>query len=261
MKGTLASIDITPGEHKVIWHVFGMELHGDTIISTLIAGAIILLLGFLMRRRLSVRKPGKIQLFFETITDQVEKQVEDTVGIRTAPWAVPLAFALFLFIVLSNWLALIPTKEYVPPPASDPNLTYALALLVIITMHVVGIKKNGLKYYAHLFEKPRVLAPLRIVEELVKPVTLSLRLFGNIFAGTIMIALIAALPAFVLWVPDVLWRLFDAFIGLIQGFIFGLLTVVYLSSIKPHENHDSDHADDGSTDAHDAREPLQEVHS
>lgn len=265
----LASIHITPGEHKIIWHAFGLTFHGDTIIATLVAGALILLLGIFMRRRLSVRKPGKVQLFFEMVTDQVEKQVEDSIGIRTAPWAVPLAFSLFLFILFANWLALIPTKEYVPPPAADPNLTYALALLVIITMHIVGVKKNGAKYYAHIFEKPRVLAPLRIVEEVIKPVTLSLRLFGNIFAGTIMLALIAALPAFILWAPEVIWKLFDAFIGLIQAFIFGLLTVLYLSSIKPHGAHGSDHADDHDTDrAPDpasetrlAREPLQEVHS
>jgi F-type H+-transporting ATPase subunit a len=255
---TLASIHITPGEHKIIWHIGGLSLHGDTIISTVIAGAILLLLGFYMRSRLSVRKPGKVQLFFELVTDQVEKQVEDSMGIRTAPWAVPLAFSLFLFILIANWLALIPTKEYVPPPASDPNLTYALALLGIITMHVAGVRKNGAKYYAHLFEKPRVLAPLRIVEEVIKPVTLSLRLFGNIFAGTIMLALIAALPAFILWLPEVVWKLFDAFIGLIQAFIFGLLTVLYLSSIKPHEEHGEDHE---PAESHDAREPLQEVHA
>jgi F-type H+-transporting ATPase subunit a len=266
----LATINITPGEHKIVWHAFGMTFYGDTIIATLIAGAIIVLLGFFMRSRLSVRKPGKVQLFFETITDQVEKQVEDSMGIKTAPWVVPLAFSLFLFILIANWLALIPTKEFVPPPASDPNLTYALALLVIVTMHVAGIRKNGAKYYAHIFEKPRVLAPLRIIEEIIKPVTLSLRLFGNIFAGTIMLALIAALPAAILWAPEVLWKLFDAFIGLIQAFIFGLLTILYLSSIKPHDEHDAEHQGGGHGESggheeaaasREAREPLQEVHS
>ena len=270
MTHTLASIHITPGEHKIVWHVFGLTLHGDTIISTVIAGVLILVLGFYMRSRLNIRKPGKVQLFFETVTDQVEKQVEDSMGIKTAPWVVPLAFSLFLFILFANWLALIPTKEYVPPPASDPNLTYALALLVIISMHVAGVRKNGAKYYAHIFDKPRVLAPLRIVEEIIKPVTLSLRLFGNIFAGTIMLALIAALPAFILWAPEVLWKLFDAFIGLIQAFIFGLLTVLYLSSIKPHDEHHAEHEGGGHGESsgreeaaasREAREPLQEVHS
>jgi F-type H+-transporting ATPase subunit a len=152
---------------------------------------------------------------------------------------VPFAMALFLFILISNWISIIPTghhPEYAPPPASDVNLTYALAVLVIGTMHVVGIRKRGVRgYYGHLFRKPWALIPLNLVEELIKPVTLALRLFGNIFAGTIMVALIAAMPAFILWLPDIIWKLFDMFIGLIQAFIFGLLTVLYLSSIKPVE--------------------------
>lgn len=233
-----AAINITPGEH-IEWHIAGLTFNGDTITATLIAGAIVLGLGLLVARRSSTRKPTKLQLAFETVTEQVEAQVEDSMGVRTAPWVVPFAFALFVFILIANWLALIPTghhPEYAPPPASDVNLTYALALLVIVTMHVTGIRKRGLRgYYGHLFRKPRILIPLNILEELIKPVTLSLRLFGNIFAGTIMLALFAAMPAFILWLPNILWRLFDMFIGLIQAFIFALLTVLYMSSIRPHE--------------------------
>ena len=247
----LAKIDIEPGHHKIVWHIGGVLLHGDTIIATLIAGALVIGLGLLVTRRASVRKPTKLQLFYETVTDQVEKQVEDAMGIRFGPFVVPLAFALFLFILFANWIAIIPTSEYVPPPASDPNLTYALAFLVIVMMHVVGVRKNGLRYYAHIFEKPRVLTPLRIIEELIKPFTLALRLFGNIFAGVIMLAIIAAMPAFILWLPEVAWKLFDAFIGLIQAFIFGLLTVLYMASIAPHGNADHDApADAAEHDAH-----------
>jgi F-type H+-transporting ATPase subunit a len=232
------AININPGEH-INWHVFGLTLNGDTITGTLVAGAILVFLGVLLRRNVSAENPTKVQLFFETLTQQVEKQVEDSMGIKTAPFVVPLAMALFLFILIANWIAIIPTghhPEYAPPPASDVNLTYALALLVIGTMHVVGVRKKGLRgFYGHLFRKPYVLIPLNILEEVIKPVTLSLRLFGNIFAGTIMVALIAALPAFVLWAPDIIWKLFDAFIGLIQAFIFGLLTILYMSSVKPAE--------------------------
>jgi F-type H+-transporting ATPase subunit a len=232
------AININPGEH-IHWHVFGVTLNGDTITATLIAGAIILLIGFLIRRKASYRNPTKLQLAFETVTEQVEKQVDDSMGIKTAPFVVPLAMALFLFILIANWLAIIPTghhPEYAPPPASDVNLTYALALLVIGTMHVVGIRKKGLRgYYGHLFRKPYALVPLNIIEEVMKPITLALRLFGNIFAGTIMVALIAAMPAFILWAPEILWKLFDALIGLIQAFIFGLLTVLYFSSVAPAE--------------------------
>lgn len=235
------AIDIEPGIHHQ-WKIAGVTFNGDTIVATLVAGLIILLLGYLVRRKASAEKPTRTQAAFEMITEQVEDQVEGSMGIKTAPFVVPMAMALFLFILIANWLAVIPTDykhgkpDFAPPPASDVNLTYALALTVILTMHVAGVRKRGWKgYYGHLFRKPRILIPLNILEEVIKPLTLSLRLFGNIFAGTIMVALIAALPVYVLWAPNIVWKLFDMFIGLIQAFIFGLLTIIYMSSLKPHE--------------------------
>ncbi len=236
------AIEIQPGHHQIVWHVGGLTFHGDTIIATVIAGAIVIGLGLYIRFTVSVERPNRAQLAYEAVTEQAEKEVDSAMGLEVAPFVVPLGFSLFLFILIANWLALIPTKEYVPPPASDPNLTYALAFFVIVTMHVVGVKKNGArKYYQHIWEKPRVLAPLRLLEEIIKPFTLALRLFGNIFAGVIMLALIAAMPAFILWAPEVLWKLFDAFIGLIQAFIFALLTVLYMSSFVPHEQTEGAH--------------------
>jgi F-type H+-transporting ATPase subunit a len=236
----VAAINVTVGEH-LEWHVFGVTLHGDTIISTLVAGAIVVGLGLYVRARVNVRQPGKAQLFFETVTSQVEQQVEDTMGIKTAPFVVPLAMALFLFILIANWLSILPvihygTHDVLPPPASDVNLTYALALLVIVLMHVTGIRKKGLRgYYHHLVTPSVAMLPINIIEELVRPVTLALRLFGNIFSGTIMVSLIALFPAYILWAPDVIWKLFDMFIGLIQAFIFALLTILYFSSVRPDE--------------------------
>jgi F-type H+-transporting ATPase subunit a len=236
--GSAQAITVKVGEHHV-WHVFGVSLNGDTISATLIAGAIILLLGYLLRRSASEKKPGKLQLFFETVTREVEQQVDSTMGIQTAPFVVPLAMALFLFILIANWLALIPSPgepEYLIPPASDVNLTYALALFVIITMHVTGVRKRGFKgYYHHMLSPTPFMLPINIIEELAKPLTLALRLFGNIFSGVIMVSLIALFPAYILWAPNVIWKLFDAFIGLIQAFIFGLLTIIYFSSVKPAE--------------------------
>jgi F-type H+-transporting ATPase subunit a len=238
MSSHVEAITVKVGEHHT-WHIFGIALNGDTITSTLVAGAIIVIMGVLLRRNLSVTQPTRLQLFFEAVTQQVEDQVESTMGIRTAPFVVPLAMGLFLFILIANWLAIIPTPgdpEYMPPPASDVNLTYALALLVIVTMHVTGIRKRGFKnYYHHLFTPHWAMFPINLIEEIAKPLTLALRLFGNIFSGVIMVSLIALFPAYILWAPDVLWKLFDALIGLIQAFIFGLLTVLYFSSVKPVE--------------------------
>lgn len=233
------ALDVEVGEH-VVWHVFGVAWNVDTILGTLVAGAIIIGLGLAMRSRVSARKPGGIQLFFETVTGAIERQVEDTMGIRTAPFVVPLATTLFLFILIANWLAIIPTghnPEYMPPPASDVNLTYALALLVIGWMHVTGVRKRGFRgYYHHLVTPHWIMFPINLVEEIARPLTLALRLFGNIFSGVIMVSLIALFPAYILWAPDIIWKLFDMFIGLIQAFIFALLTILYFSSVKPAED-------------------------
>jgi F-type H+-transporting ATPase subunit a len=232
------ALDIEVGGH-IQWNVFGLTWNVDTILGTLIAGAIVIGLGLYVRAHLSTTKPTGAQLFLETVTTQIEEQVESTMGVRTAPFVVPMAMALFLFILIANWLAIVPTghhPEYVPPPASDVNLAYALALLVIVTMHVTGIRKKGFRgYYHHLFTPHWVMFPINLIEELVRPVTLALRLFGNIFSGVIMVSLIALFPAYILWAPDIIWKLFDMFIGLIQAFIFALLTILYFSSVRPAE--------------------------
>jgi F-type H+-transporting ATPase subunit a len=235
------AVDVHVGNH-IQWHVFGVTLNGDTIVSTLVAGAIVILLGLLVRSRISSRQPNRTQIFFETVTEQVERQVEDTMGIKTAPFVVPLAMALFLFILIANWLSILPRvitgsdNEVLPPPAADVNLTYALALLVIVLMHVTGVRRKGFRgYYHHLVTPSVAMLPINIIEELVRPVTLALRLFGNIFSGTIMVALIGLFPAWIGWAPQVLWKTFDAAIGLIQAFIFGLLTILYFASVRPAE--------------------------
>jgi F-type H+-transporting ATPase subunit a len=232
------AITVSVGDH-IEWHVFGVTLNGDTITSTLIAGAILIGLGLYVRFKASVDKPSGLQLFFEAVTEEVDARVEQSLGLKTSPFVVPLAMTLFLFILIANWLSLVPTghhPEYAPPPASDVNFTYALAVVVIGSLHIIGIRKRGLRgFYGHLFRKPYALIPLNILEELMKPVTLALRLFGNIFSGVIMVSLIALFPAYILWAPDIIWKLFDAFIGLIQAFIFALLTVLYFGAIAPAE--------------------------
>ena len=241
----LADTNIKIGEH-VVFHIGPLAFNLDTIIGTVVAGLIVIGLGLWVRRKVTAGVPNKGQLVFETITDQVESQVESTLGIKTAPWVVPLAMALFLFILIANWLALIPTNigghEWMPPPASDVNLTYALALIVIISMHVTGVRRKGVRrYYHHMFKPHWAMFPINLIEEITKPVTLALRLFGNIFSGTIMVALIGLFPFYILWAPEVVWKLFDLFIGAVQAFIFGLLTVLYFGSIAPEPEGQAAH--------------------
>jgi F-type H+-transporting ATPase subunit a len=267
-----ATIDIHPGEHPE-WHAFGMTFNADTIWTTAIAGTLVVLLGFMARHYLTKDEadhvPSKVQLIWEGVVGEVNTQVEDNLG-RVHPLVVPLAVSLFFFILIANWLELIPSEptkhiHVLPAPTSDTNLTYAMAILVMVGVWGFGIRQKGLKgYLRHFLEPYPILLPLNVLEELVKPITLALRLFGNIFAGGILLALIAGLIDWKIggfpigggfeWFFNIIWKLFDMFIGAIQAFIFSLLTVLYFGMAGAgHADHD-DQAHDHAADA-DHKEP------
>lgn len=234
----LGSVDIKVGVHPT-FHFLGLTFNTDDCVAVLVASVIVLTLGFILRAKATAGVPGKFQLIFETITGAVENQVKMTMGDRGL-FMVPLAVVLFCFILICNWFEIIPTAypghfEALPSPTGDINLPLALALLAIFLMHFTWIRLNGIRSYVrHYFQPFWFLAPINAIEELVKPVTLSLRLFGNIFAGGILIALIAGFPAkWILPIPilQALWKLFDAFfVSPVQAFIFALLTLIYTQS-------------------------------
>jgi F-type H+-transporting ATPase subunit a len=258
--------EITIGEH-VTRTAGGLTFNIDTIISSLVAGALVLLLGFLARRALTKDTedhiPTKLQLVWESIVGEVNKQVEDNLG-RVHPYAAPLAISLFFFILFCNWLEILPTElnhdtHLLPAPTADTNLTYALALVTIVSVWVYGIRSKGLKgYLRHFFEPFPVMFPLNVLEELIKPVTLALRLFGNIFAGGIMLALITLMPVYVLWAPNLLWKGFDMAIGVIQAFIFALLTVLYFAMAGAgHGDHEHDDHDEAESESESESESAE----
>ncbi|MBA3573609.1 MAG: F0F1 ATP synthase subunit A [Pseudonocardiales bacterium] len=224
---------LAQGEVEVGVHLeatfFGLTFNVDTVISTLISALIVVGFAVYLRTKSTPGVPSGVQLMWETITDQIEKQVEQNMGIRTAPFVVPLAVALFAFILVSNWLTILPhaVEEYVRPPTSDVNLTFALAFFVIILVHITGFRKKGVGYFRHFAQPTPLLLPINIIEEIVRPFTLALRLFGNIFAGTVMVSILALMPAYLNWLPTSAWKLFDLAIGLIQAIIFAVLTIVY----------------------------------
>jgi F-type H+-transporting ATPase subunit a len=261
-------IEIHPGEHPTR-KLLGMTFNLDTIWVTLIAGAIVVGLGFWARAKLTQKTddhvPTKIQLVWETVVNQVNTQVEENLG-RLHPYVVPLATALFFFILTANWLELIPTElnkdtHLLPSPTADTNLTYAMGILAMGSVWVYGIRKKGVRgYFKHYLEPYPILAPLELLQDLLKPITLALRLFGNIFAGGIMIALIAGLvslaPAHIpvgsvmTIIFNVIWKLFDTlFLGGLQAFIFALLTVLYFGMAGAgHDEHEEHHDEHETTD-------------
>lgn len=213
---------VSVGEH---WTgtIFGMTVNLDTILATVIAGALIVGLGLYVARGASVGKPTKVQLAFEVTKEAIEDQVEQSLGIRTAPWVVPFAFTIALLILFSNLLAILPTEAILPPPTADTNLTFALSIVVMACVWFTAIKRNPGHFFAEFKN------PLAIIEELVKPLSLALRLFGNVLSGVIMIQVILLLPIYVFWAPFTIWKLFDIFIGVLQAVIFTVLTIVYFS--------------------------------
>jgi F-type H+-transporting ATPase subunit a len=234
------AVSIEVGDH-ITRKFLGIKFNIDTITATAFACALIIFLGLWMRRSATHLVPGKLQLAFETIVTQVEEQVGGDLR-RRAPNVVPLAVTIFVFILTCNWISVIPSghkPEYLPPPTSDINLPLAMGLSVVIWAIAAGIKRRGLRnYLKHLKEPYLALLPINILEELIKPITLALRLFGNIFAGTVLVLLISKLPIFTVWAPDFIWKLFDMFIGAIQAFIFALLTILYFTqAIGPEEAH------------------------
>jgi F-type H+-transporting ATPase subunit a len=232
----LAAGDIEVGHHRTA-EILGMTVNVDTLWSTLIAGAIILITGIYMARRATSGRPSKLQLAFETIVDAIEKQVESSMG-KVAPFVVPLAFTLFVFILIANWLGLIPSRGYLEAPSSDINMTLALSLFVIVWMHAAHIRKAGFgRYLRHYVGAYPALAPLNVIEEIAKPVTLTLRLWGNIFASGIMLAIIGLIPNALMWLPNAGWKLIDFFIAIIQAFIFALLTILYFGFALGEEGH------------------------
>jgi F-type H+-transporting ATPase subunit a len=237
--------------HHTEAHWFGLTVNVDTLLATAIAAVIVLGLAFFLRAKVtSTGVPNGVQLFWEAITVQTRNQIEAAISMKIAPFVLPLAVTLFVFILIANWLSVLPLQytdssgaiqEVLKPPASDINFVLALALFVFICYHAAGIWRRGVLGHPWRVLKGHVaiLAPINIVEEIAKPVSLSLRLFGNIFAGGILVALIALFPPYILWLPNAIWKGFDLFVGAIQAFIFALLTILYFSqSMEIDEDHD-----------------------
>ena len=230
----LLAVNIPVGDH-VTRKVLGVSLNLDTIWTTAIAAAIVLGMGFYLRRHVTSEVPGKLQLTWELVVGWVSDQVEDSLGPRYRH-VVPLGVAIFMLVLVANWLEILPgiyhNTDYSPAPTADVNLTYAMGITVFVLITAASIKTKGLGgYIKNYFRKPVWMFPIHILEELTKPLTLALRLFGNLFSGGIMIALLISFiyPKFSLFavILSPVWKIFDMFIGVIQAFIFALLTILY----------------------------------
>jgi F-type H+-transporting ATPase subunit a len=237
----LATGKITVGDHPVSPTKIGpLTVNPEIIWASLLAAAIVLALGFAVRRKATKGVPGKLQLAYETIVEQIREVADSSIGPEGRRF-VPLAITLFLFILICNMFEILPNtgKNFLPTPTGDVNLPLAMALLVIVWVHVESIKARGMRGYLHHYATPyKAMIPINVIEEITKPITLTFRLFGNIFSGGLMIVVMATLlPFYASFVGQMVWKPFDLGIGVIQAFIFALLTILYFGMAMTTEDH------------------------
>jgi|YelNatPaOPRAMG01_1025707.scaffolds.fasta_scaffold01694_12 F-type H+-transporting ATPase subunit a len=216
----------------------------NTILTTWVVMVLLVTLAFVVRKRISLI-PGALQSIVEMVIETVYNLVKNIAGERVGNIIFPLIMTLFLFILTANWLGLLPgfgtiTYHHVPifrPPNSDLNTTLAMALITVFLVQVAGIAYRGLKGYLKEFVTPPILAPLmapiHLVSELSHILSLSARLFGNIFGGDVVLTVIfVMLPPLI---PAV-FLLLESLFGLIQAIIFAVLSTIYFSmSTAAHE--------------------------
>jgi F-type H+-transporting ATPase subunit a len=240
--------------HHPTWPSSGgfLAVNVDTLRNTLILVALFLVVAVIFRMRYDARRPNKLQVFLEGLVDFVSNYlVKGTLGDKPITIA-PMAITLFFFLLFANWLGLIPGFK---SPTNDINTAAGLAIMSIFLLHFYSVKvRRPGGYVKHYFSVvtpswrnplgavARILfAVLEFIQEVSRPITLTCRLYFNIFAGEFTLALFIYLLGFGAIIVGPIWIGFSLFIGAIQAFIFTMLTIAYIH--MGTEVHD-DHADE-----------------
>ncbi|WP_294377847.1 F0F1 ATP synthase subunit A [uncultured Clostridium sp.] len=205
----------------------------DITTSVVVQWVIIAILGigsFLLTRNLK-EKPDKKQAALEKIYDTVKSVVSSTMGENYLNF-VPYIGSLMVYLIFLNFMGLIGIK----PPTQDLSVTVGLAITTFVTIHYTAIKRNGFgKYligYAHPFA---FMTPINVMERVMLPVSLALRLFGNMLAATILVDLVyEALGHFAIGIPIIVHGYFDLFDGTIQMLVFSMLTMIQIKLTAEH---------------------------
>ncbi len=238
---TLASLEVG---HHLYWSIVNLKIHVQVfIVSWIVIG--ILVIASLLASNGAQRIPQGIQNLMEYALEFVRDLAKNQLGEKEyRPW-VPFIGTLFLFIFVSNWSgALVPWKLIKLPegelaaPTNDINTTVALALLVSLAYFYAGFSKKGLGYFAKYVQPTPVLLPIAILEDFTKPLSLSFRLFGNILADELVVAVLVLLVPLFVPLPVMLLGLFTS---AIQALVFATLAAAYIHEAL--EGHGEEHGE------------------
>lgn len=220
--------------------IFGhsMPFNMDTLVAMWVAMAFLLVISFIATRNLSIF-PTKIQLVFEGILGYF-KDLTDTMIGKDGKKHFPLIASLFLFIVTANLMGQLPLKVIhlktgeIASPTNDINLTAGLAIIVLVYYVTAGLIKKKHKFLLHELSFVGIISMLvEILELFTRPLTLALRLFGNILAGEILITALLGLIAFGLPLPIMF---FEILVACVQALVFTMLTTVYIATAVGEEH-------------------------
>ena len=208
----------------------GLTFNWETLCMTWLAMFIVIVISCLAVRNLKL-VPSGWQNFIEMVVVWLHEQLEAMMGWKRGKLFAPFIVSLFLFLLTSNLLGLIP---FMASPTNDLNTTLGLALLVVAMVHFFGLYFKGGHYIAHFFQPVAPFVVINLIEEIAKPITLAFRLFGNILAGEILIIVLLNLMTYLV-VPSVVWLMFSIFISCVHAVIFTMLSMAYLSNAVKEE--------------------------
>ena len=225
----------------------GLTFNLSNVLMLSVTALIVFLIAVFATRKLSL-KPTGMQNFMEWVMDFVKGIIKSNMDWSTGGRFHVLGITLIMFIFVANMLGLpfaivVKGELWWKSPTADPLVAMTLATMVVVLTHFYAIQMKGAKEYGKDFLRPLpFLAPLKIIEEFANTLTLGLRLYGNIYAGEILLGLLAGIGGasvlgfFGVIVPTLAWQGFSIFIGAIQSFIFVMLTMVYMAHKVSHDH-------------------------
>ena len=207
-----------------------------TIFFTWVVMALLVFSALLVRLRLSQTGDlTPVQNFWEALIETMRRQIREVSGEEPGPY-LPFTGTLFLFIALSNVLAVVPGFQ---PPTGSLSTTTALALCVLIAVPLYGLARKGIFEYLHSYIQPTpLMAPFNIIGEISRTLALAIRLYGNVMSGTVIAGILISIAPFFF---PVLMQLLGLLTGVIQAYIFAILAMVYIASAT-HEHLGADAA-------------------
>ena len=206
----------------------GVIINMQTMYMSWLTMLIVAVIVFAATRKVEII-PSGIQNVVEVFVDWLNGLMESSMGIEGRRTAAPFVITLFLYIFIGNELGLMPQiGPHLTSPTNDINVAFGLAITVSLAVYLFGVMRQGLSYFKHFTQPFAAMLPLNILEEIAKPLTMALRLFGNILAGEILLVVLYMLAP---WIIPNIWIGFSLIIGFLQAFIFTMLTMIALAPV------------------------------